>query len=1199
MSPLIIILAIFFYSALLFSVAYAVEKQSPFFLKISRSPVVYSLSLAVYCTSWTYYGSVGSAANSGLSFLGVYLGPTMMIFLWWVVLRRMVLIKDNYRITSIADFISARYSKSQTLAALVTLMALIGNMPYIALQFAAIKSTLTLLIPPETTGSFWLIGHFGPLSVVLMTFFTVMFGARKLDPTERHRGMMTAISLESIIKLLAFSACGIFATYSLIHGRPEGFLSSLLTNPDTANVFRISDGENGYATWTTILLLSMSAILFLPRQFHVAVVENSSTKNILSAMWQFPLYMLLINIFVLPIALYGIISGIPLSSADTYVLNIPVSHGRHWLALFVFIGGFSAATSMIMIAAMTMSTMLVNHLLLPLFNVFRPLAAMRRNLLGCRWLSILCILSIGYWFQTKLGESYALVNMGLISFAAVIQFAPAALGALFWSYGSKLGAISGLAAGFSIWLYTLLIPAFIKSGLFSTALLDNGPWGLHFLRPEHLFGLNALPPLPHTVFWSLFFNIGAFILVSHVFGQSEEEHAIALDFKHITQKKTAFSTESQEDDLIDIERKITIIHSILNDYFSPQKSEEIVAQKLADMSLLGRTRIPILDFAELLRSIEIILAGSIGAAMAHRALNRVHILTQNEKTRLSKAYAEILSGLNLSPRELAEKIYFYREREQLLTTHGKELEQRIRENEQEIEARIQVEKTLKATEQQYHSIFDNALEGIFQASAEGRILAANPAMASIMGYPSSAVMMREVPDIRLHFSEISQRDSFFRRLTAGKNVENFEIQAVDAGGKILWLNINARPSLDSQGKLDLIEGIVEDITEKKKVEVQLQQSQKMEALGTLTGGIAHDFNNILTAIIGYVNLLQMKIGNDAVLQSYANEILTSSKRAATLTKSLLAFSRKQEISTKPVNINDCIKNFEKFIARIIGEDIDLLITPSPEEMIVMADSSQLEQVLMNLATNARDAMKTGGMLSITTRPATLSPRDIRAHSSLKPGRHVEIAISDTGCGMDEATRLRIFEPFFTTKEVGKGTGLGLSILYGIVKQHNGEISVYSEVGKGTTFKIYLPTISSGIENLEMHKDLPPQGGSETILLIEDDSSLRKLERSILEQYGYTIIEAENGEEALEQFYENQEAIDCLLLDVIMPRKSGKEVYDEIRKSNPGIKTLFTSGYTADIIHKHGILEAHLHFLPKPATPSELLRKLREVLDQKD
>jgi len=217
MSPLIIILAIVFYSALLFSVAYAVEKQSPFFLKISQSPVVYSLSLAVYCTSWTYYGSVGSAANSGLSFLGVYLGPTMMICLWWVVLRRMVLIKDNYRITSIADFISARYSKSQTLAALVTLMALIGNMPYIALQFAAIKSTLTLLIPPETTGSFWLIGHFGPLSVVLMTFFTVMFGARKLDPTERHRGMMTAISLESIIKLLAFSACGIFATYSLLH----------------------------------------------------------------------------------------------------------------------------------------------------------------------------------------------------------------------------------------------------------------------------------------------------------------------------------------------------------------------------------------------------------------------------------------------------------------------------------------------------------------------------------------------------------------------------------------------------------------------------------------------------------------------------------------------------------------------------------------------------------------------------------------------------------------------------------------------------------------------------------------------------------------------------------------------------------------------------------------------------------------------
>jgi PAS domain S-box-containing protein len=830
MSPLTIFVVIALYFSLLFSVAYIVEKESPWTIKLSRSPLIYSLSLAVYCTSWTYYGSVGMAAHSGLSFLAIYLGPTTMICLWWILLRRMVIIKDKYRITSIADFISARYQKSQSLAALVTLMALIGSMPYIALQFEAIKSTLFLLIKADVGERTWIIDHFGTLIVFIMTFFTVMFGARKLDPTERHRGMMTAIALESVIKLLALSACGVFAAYYLFHGHLKEVLQSLTTNPETAAVLRIGDGGNGYITWTTLLILSMSAILFLPRQFHVAVVENSSTKNILSAMWQFPLYMVLINIFVVPIALYGITFGIPINLADTYVLRIPIAHGNLWLALFVFLGGFSAGTSMIVIASMTLSTMLVNHLLLPLFNILGPLSPMRRYLLGWRWIGILLILSVGYWFQIKLGKSYALVNMGLISFAAVLQFAPATIGAVLWSGGSKLGALCGLSAGFLVWFYTLLFPAFIKSGLMSISLLDNGPWGIRFLRPEHLCGLDALPPLSHTVFWSLLFNIGAFVLISLVFGQSEEERNIALDFKSVTQRKPIVASEHLEDESIDIDVKREALLSVLNDYFPPEKSVEILNTKLVEMSLQSRKCVSIIDFSEFHRNIEIILAGSIGAAMAHRALNRENVFAREEKDRLSKAYAEILSRLNVSPQELAEKIDFYREREQLLTTHGQELEQRIREKEQEIEARTQAERALKEAEQQYRSIFDNALEGIFQASAEGKILTANPAMATILGYPSPAALIRDVSDIRTHFKDApARRDSLFRRLTVGRNVENFEIQVVNATGKALWLNLNARPSLDSQGRLKLVEGIAEDITKRKEAEEKLgRYHEKLE-----------------------------------------------------------------------------------------------------------------------------------------------------------------------------------------------------------------------------------------------------------------------------------------------------------------------------------------------------------------------------------
>jgi len=831
MNPLLIVLAIAFYFVLLFFVARFIEKESPKALRLSRSPLIYSLSLAVYCTSWTFYGSVGKAATSGLSFLAVYLGPTIMLCLWWLLLRRMVIIKDNYRITSIADFISARYRKSQALAILVTLIALIGSMPYIALQLDAVKSTFLLIINSDIGEKTWIIDHFGPLVVLLMTFFTVLFGARKLDPTERHRGMMTAIAFESIIKLIAFSACGIFATYHLFHGRPEGFLQSLFTNPATEKVFRLGEEGSGYMTWTTLIILSMSAILFLPRQFHVAVVENASTRNILPAMWQFPLYMLLINIFVVPIALYGITSGIPIAMADTYVLNIPISHGNPWLALFVFIGGFSAATSMIIIASMTLSTMFVNHLLLPLFTVIRPLSAMRRYLLGWRWISILLILSIAYWFQIKLGTSYALVNMGLISFAAVLQFAPVAIGAILWPAGSKAGAISGLAAGFLVWFYTLLLPAFIKSGLLSTALLDNGPWGIAFLRPEHLFGLTALPPLSHTVFWSLFFNIGAFVLISFFSGQSEEEHRIALDFTSFSPIKPLTSTSHSEDDSIDIDEKKTVFLSVLNAYFPSDKSEEILNRKLVEMSLHTRERVSIIDFAEFHRSIEIILAGSIGAAMAHRAFNREHVFSRDEKARLSKAYAEILSRLNVSPQELTEKINFYRQREQMLLVHGQELEQRIQEKEQEIEARVQAEMALKEAEHQYHSIFNNALEGIFQASADGKILTVNPAMATILGYTSPAALTQEIADIHTLFknSPESRQDMFFKLLHLGKNVENFEIQVVNAAGKALWLNLNAQSTLDAQGKLKVIEGIAEDITKRKEAEENLTRyHEKLE-----------------------------------------------------------------------------------------------------------------------------------------------------------------------------------------------------------------------------------------------------------------------------------------------------------------------------------------------------------------------------------
>ncbi|MBM4141002.1 MAG: response regulator, partial [Nitrospira sp.] len=441
----------------------------------------------------------------------------------------------------------------------------------------------------------------------------------------------------------------------------------------------------------------------------------------------------------------------------------------------------------------------------------------------------------------------------------------------------------------------------------------------------------------------------------------------------------------------------------------------------------------------------------------------------------------------------------------------------------------------------------------------------------------------------------------------------------------------ATPYRDKEGKITEYRGIMRDVTQQRKLEQQLLQAQKMEAVGQLAGGIAHDFNNILQAIIGYGSLLQMKIPKNDPLRHNVDQILASSERAASLTHGLLAFSRRQIINLKPVKLNEIVRRVEKLLLRLISEDIELRIILYPttppviplhppllkgdrgglfekegekgfereagasEDLTIMADSSQIEQVLMNLANNARDAMPDGGLLTMGTELVELGEEYIKTYGYGKPGMYALISVTDTGEGMDENIREKIFEPFFTTKEVGKGTGLGLSMVYGIIKQHNGYINVYSELGKGTTFKIYLPLTTSEVEERKPTETTITIGGTETILLAEDDADVRTFTKSVLEEFGYTVIEAGNGEDAVKRFIENKDKVQLLLLDVIMPKKNGKEVYEEIRKTRPEIKALFMSGYAANTIQKEGILEEGLKFVLKPISPTKLLRKVREVL----
>jgi len=430
----------------------------------------------------------------------------------------------------------------------------------------------------------------------------------------------------------------------------------------------------------------------------------------------------------------------------------------------------------------------------------------------------------------------------------------------------------------------------------------------------------------------------------------------------------------------------------------------------------------------------------------------------------------------------------------------------------------------------------------------------------------------------------------FSRLTEG-------VKAQGSEGKLTQVAVETQ---DEIGKLAtafnaMVESLAKRELEKRFLEEQLRHAQKMEAIGTLAGGIAHDFNNFLTAIIGYANLLQLNLPQPGESRGYADQIRAAAERAANLTQRLLAFGRKQIVHPRPFNLNEQIKTLGKLLTTLIGEDVEFCIELQSGNLLIMADAGQIDQILINLATNARDAMPRGGKLTIATSIAELDDEAAKQHENVSAGSYVRLTVTDTGIGLDENIRERIFDPFFTTKEVGKGTGLGLSMVYGIVKQHQGYIEVESAPAKGASFSIYIPLIETMLEPVKRPAPQMPKGNFETVLVAEDDFIVRSYTREVLERHNYHVIEAADGIEAVARFIDNKDLISVLLLDVIMPKMNGKEVFEEINVIRPGIKTLFTSGYTYDIIDRKGVHNKDINFIAKPVQAEDLLLKLREVL----
>ncbi|WP_169570243.1 sensor histidine kinase [Sneathiella limimaris] len=619
MSSSVVITASFLYLGLLFAIAHYVDSRSSIKNVLSRNPYIYTLSIAVFCTSWTYYGSVGRAATSGLDFLPIYLGPTLVFVLWSFVWIKIIRICKQNRITSIADFIASRYGKRSALGGLVTIIAVVGTMPYISLQLKSIATSFRILITYSGGGTipeipiepiFFLDTTL--IVAIALALFAILFGTRHIDASEHHEGLVAAIAFESVVKLVAFLCVGVFVTYGIFDGFADIFQRASV-NPELRTLFTVSDDAD-YSLWITMTILSMAAIICLPRQFYITAVENPDEDYLRKAAWLFPAYLLVINIFVLPIALGGRLafSSAP-ADADMFVLTVPLYYDKGIISLIAFLGGLSAATSMVIVAAIALATMVCNDLVMPLLLRWRWVnvtknADLTGLLLSIRRASILLILILGYGYYRFASESYSLVTIGLVSFAAAAQFAPVIIGGIFWRNATFSGALVGLSLGTLAWLYTLLLPSLAQSGWLPISFIEEGPFGISWLKPYTLFGLDGFDRLTHAMIWSMFLNIGAYWVISLLSHQSTIERIQSRLFVDV------FKLTEKSGDSSYWKGTVTVgeLQALVGRFVGVGRVDEAF-REFADDRMLNLRKSQVVDPA-LLEYAERLLAGSIGSA---------------------------------------------------------------------------------------------------------------------------------------------------------------------------------------------------------------------------------------------------------------------------------------------------------------------------------------------------------------------------------------------------------------------------------------------------------------------------------------------------------------------------------------------------------------------------------------------------------
>ncbi len=1113
-------------------------------------PYVYALSIAVYCTSWTFYGSVGLASTSGYYFLSIYLGPILLFVLGWPIVRHIVSLSKAQNITSIADFLAARYGKNQLLGGMAAAIAVIGVVPYISLQLKAVALSLGVLAPlgVDTDRLNTPFGDLALFVAITMAIFAMLFGTRHADATEHQNGLILSVAAESLIKLVAFIVVGFAITYWFMGG-PANLYEQAVNDPAISTLFTTAPD---WARFATMTFLAFVAVLLLPRQFHLTVVENTAIEDVKKAAWMFPLYLVAINIFVIPIAVAGLIAfGGQTVDGDTFVLALPVAQGNTMLAMIAFIGGLSAATAMVIVETVALSIMVCNSIVLPMMlrSSTRSMWQddMTGRILAIRRVAICGIIVLAYCYYLMIGNNAALALTGLVSFAAIAQFAPAFAIGLVWSRGNARGAMAGLVAGFALWLYTLLLPLFADAGWLPASLMTHGPWGIEWLRPRHLFG-SDMDALTHGVIWSITVNVLIYIAVSLATTSDPLERMQAQAFVP-SGHSAATSTLRVKNTTITVRQ----LQSTVERYLGPERTKRSFSDYFAGLPVPPNPR-KLADH-ELLKFAERLLASAIGTASARVVMA---LLVQRDGTTSSGAM-RLLD-------DASDAIVYNRDLLQSAIDH---VEQGI-------------------------AVFDHDL-ALVCWNTQFRKLLDLPASLGKVGVPLNTVLNQLHENFEYEGRALAEAHTQVLRLMAMQD-QAFQITRAD-GSVVLDVRSNSMPD---DGRVITFT----DITERVQTAQALEQRvlERTQELTTLNGQLED----------ARAKAVEANVGKTRFIAAASHDILQPLNAARLFTSSLMDRTARSGNKSLVHNVDQSLEAVEEILSALLdmsrldagaikpeltrfaigdlmaqlrtefslaAEDKGLRLVMVASSLVVESDRKLLRRILQNLISNAIKYTPSGKVLI----------------GCRRKGKSVLVEVHDSGPGIPESKQQLVYREFERLEQEGSsiaGLGLGLSIVERMARVLNHPLQLQSGNGSGCVFRLELPASDVRDEPVQLQPAARSTGGGRLlglkVLVVDNEPSIIDGMRHLLSGWGCEVTTASDGKQSLALARAQRPwPYDMVLMDYHLNEESGLELIQELRAAAGVVfdATLITAERSAAV--QAAAEAAGVVYLRKPLRPAIL------------